>query len=86
MNTPVIPIVHLNGSSKDDLLEQYTHAMDMVATLIKALPECHARDYYPRGEDVVTQAREQRFRWILTLNNLHDELELIACAISDQHR
>jgi hypothetical protein len=55
------PMVHLNGSGKDSLQEQYQAINNACADLLGALRVAtpHGRDYYPLGADAYPAAREQ---------------------------
>lgn len=85
-NTLVIPTIHLNGTGKETLLREYVNAMNAVEAAIVALQEvtCHGRDYYPQGKEAITASMEQKQRQWLKLKEVHDELETIAIAISEQ--
>ena len=48
-----LPTVHLNGTSRDKLLEGEMKVYDALNQLSEALQECtfHSRDYYPQDDD-----------------------------------
>jgi len=61
--SPVLPFVHLNGTSRANLLEGYVAAQLALADAIAALQnvEFNGRDYYPHKEaGAFEQASEQR--------------------------
>ena len=47
------PMIHLNGTSKETLIEGYCEAGNAVMNALKAVSEnCpNARDYYPLGQE-----------------------------------
>jgi len=80
------PRIHLNGSSKQDLLETNCRARQALHEALAALAQAwpHARDYYPISDHAAFDAmREHRAR-VNTLGVVLTELEEIAQAISDQ--
>lgn len=80
----IAPIVHRNGTSKDDLLEQYMEAFSSLGTTIDLLVkiETHDRDYYVHPiERAGTIARARRSVWLRQLGNMCQELSSIAIAI-----
>jgi ketosteroid isomerase-like protein len=68
------PTVHMNGSGKKRLVEQYSNAMHALNNAIQALNEAypHGRDYYVQGDGVIDAAcREQdaRIKAVRTVRN-----------------
>jgi hypothetical protein len=53
-----IPTVHLNGTSRDELISQLRGAMEAVHAAEKALAQAgpHARDYYVVGPHAIQTA------------------------------
>ena len=81
-----MPIVNLNGATKESLVEARLTARVAVQEAMKALSECspNGRDYQtaPRGEYEIARNRYvERFAYLARLAN---ELEDEAIAISDQ--
>ncbi len=72
----VLPIVHLNGTSKQELLEQRETAYAAVQTALDALRGMspNGRDYYP-VPGRLELALEQHTRRMKTLTDLMKELE-----------
>ena len=60
----ILPTVHLNGTSLEDLLAQAREAQEAmraaVAAVAAAMP--HGRDYYLQGPDAGAQARAEHER------------------------
>ena len=94
MNTPkdapgkpvVSPLIHLNGTSKSSLLEDYDQAREMVRSAIEQVQEIefNARDYYPQGMEVWDQACAEMKDRLLSLQQVADELLAIMEAIDKQ--
>jgi len=82
----LIPTIHLNGSSGERLLEQYTAASDAVRKAIDALCDVdfNARDYYVQGSDVPQAAQREHLARIEALKKVRLELAAIVEGIQDQ--
>lgn len=81
-----IPVVHKNGTSGEELLEQKReamHALDEALVAVKAACP-HRRDYYPLDNGVWEAARNAHFRRLAMLTEMRDELLDEALAIQDQ--
>ena len=89
MNTiPVSPIVNMNGTSQEVLLEQVMAAKEAVAIAMKALAEAipHGRDYQTAPDGAYTVARGQHKVRYGKLVDVYEELEAIAVDIYEQRR
>lgn len=55
---PTLPTVHLNGSSRDSLLDDHLAAINALRVALKAVQEIapHGRDYYTQGPDALAKA------------------------------
>jgi len=62
MNNLVLPLIHSNGTSPDELYRDYRAAMDACRAAVKALEavEFNARDYYVIGPNAFASARNDR--------------------------
>jgi hypothetical protein len=62
MSDLTLPSIHLNGSGRRMLTEDYTTAYHALQAAIRAFQsvEFNARDYYGQGTDAYTRARYQR--------------------------
>lgn len=80
-----VPTIHLNGTTKEQLLEQIENAWAAVNAAIDALKQMapHGRDYYPQGPDAITRARDQHLARMRKLQDVCDDLETLAQAIQD---
>lgn len=60
--TLTLPSIHLNGTSREMLREDYMKAYDALIEFRDALQsiEFNARDYYVQGPDAFTRARAER--------------------------
>ena len=80
------PCIHLNGTNGQDLLNQYSAAMETLSDAMVALRQIdvNGRDYYTISSDAASIAmREHRAR-LSALNAVMQDLEKIATNISDQ--
>lgn len=77
------PTVHMNGTSRKELMAQYTGAMSAVRDAIEVLRQTvpNGRDYYPQGPDAILEASKAHRARVARLQATHDELEEIALAI-----
>jgi len=82
----VTPLVHLNGTGKDQLMEQYTEAGQAIFKAIQALHGAspNQRDYYPLGNDAWVLAKEQHQNRIDKLVDINADLMAIIDRIDEQ--
>lgn len=82
----VIPRVHLNGTSKGELLVQLIEAEDAVFAAIRALGLAtpHRRDYYVIDQDAITRARNAHRARTLKLEEVLCELQQIRAGVAAQ--
>jgi hypothetical protein len=80
-----MPLVNLNGSSPQDLLDQLTEACLAVSAAREAVANAapHGRDYQLNQGDYQL-AREQHEARLVALKAINDELEAIAENVADQ--
>lgn len=76
----ILPMVHLNGTSVEALLEQNVTAMqaleEAMLKLVGATP--NGRDYYPMGPGVICEVQDQHYDRLRRLKSVYDELKQIA--------
>ena len=79
------PTIHLNGTSKRELLEQQLTAMNAVSAARAALAAAapNGRDYYPQGNEAIQHALDEHATRLGYLETVFAELEAIAQHISD---
>lgn len=77
MSDLTLPSIHLNGSGRRMLTEDYTAAYHALQAAIRAFQsvEFNARDYYPQGADAFTRARHQRDAQLQHLSGVQHYLE-----------
>lgn len=81
MNSLIIPTVHLNGTGKEELINQLMEAGFAVRKASEALAKArpHGRDYYVQADpDALTKAIDQHDDRMRKLRQVYDELEHIA--------
>ena len=73
------PTVHMNGTSKQVLMDQLCNAIDAIHvagnTLAAAYP--NGRDYYPQGADAIHLAMNQHAARMAKLREVAEELREI---------
>lgn len=75
------PTVHLNGTSKQELIEQQRGVITALRGVLKALSAAdpNGRDYYPQGNSAIQQAiNEQNARAAVIQNLIHDHEAIVA--------
>jgi hypothetical protein len=80
----ILPIVHLNGTSANDLVDQRATAIDALHAAGDALAKMapNGRDYYP-VPGLMPQAVDQHERRMNSLKALIHEIEMEMLAVSD---
>lgn len=80
----MVPTIHLNGTSKERLLDALEEAYAAIHTAIEKLGETapNGRDYYPQGPDALFKAQEEHFARMQKLEDVRRELQELAEAIS----
>jgi hypothetical protein len=79
------PTIHLNGTGRQELLDQWRDAYNALHDARKALHNAspNARDYYPQGSDAIYRAQDEHSKRIETITSLMNECNHIAEAIQD---
>lgn len=76
-----IPTIHLNGSSRNTLIEQYKaeyKAVDTALEVLRSNRVLHARDYYVQKDQFAfAKAVEQHSNRIKALTSVRDDLYTI---------
>lgn len=75
--TTILPLIHLNGSGKQNLCSGYYKAYTAAHELMDAMAEIgfHARDYYPISSTAFYEAQTQRTKHMDNLRDLIQYLE-----------
>lgn len=82
---PMLPMVHLNGTSIGQLIEGYQQAALAVTSAVRALTESapNGRDYYPMGEQAMHRALTEYMSRLSRLVSVEKELTAIYAALVD---
>ena len=86
MPTPMIPLVHLNGTSGENLLRENRAAARAIETALEALIAGgpNARDYYVIDAHAFPQARDEHHARLTALHSIKMDLDIIGMKIADQ--
>ena len=82
------PTLHLNGTSKTDLRDEYADAYAAIDKAIGALAAAtlNVRDYYPQAEGAYYQARDERDAALDQLRRARTYAGEMLAGICDQQR
>jgi hypothetical protein len=74
-----IPVVHMNGTSRAELLDQARKAHEAAENLRAALRAMtpHGRDYYPKGNQLINTALDQHHNRLIRVEAIQEEIEKI---------
>ncbi len=77
------PLIHLNGTTADSLIEELNEAYIAIDAALDAMRKIgpNGRDYYPLGPEAMEAATTQHRSRAMRLQNVKDELEAIINAI-----
>lgn len=72
-----LPVIHLNGNSRETLLKDYFQAYKAAKAALVAFMDIdfHARDYYVISDEAYGKAKEERFQHAEHLRDLIAYLE-----------
>ncbi len=80
-----LPTIHLNGTSKQALLDQladaYSALDEALAKMGQACP--NGRDYYPQGPDAIGEALRQHERRLRVVRIIRDEYFALSAKVAD---
>ncbi len=81
-----IPTVHLNGTSRNSLVQQRIDLIDALENVEKAIALAwpHGRDYYPQGPDALFVAQRAWTKRMNVINTLREEITEESQRIFDQ--
>jgi hypothetical protein len=85
--TLYVPTVHLNGTSKEALIEQQTEIHNAAMILLKKLADAtpHDRDYYvQKNPKAGAEARKAHSEWMTIVRDIITQSEARAIAIQEQ--
>jgi hypothetical protein len=77
------PTVHLNGTSREELMNQLLEAIRAIDNARNALARArpHDRDYYPQGDRAIGEALLEHTARMRSLCQVAEQLEWIAMAV-----
>jgi len=83
---PIVPTIHLNGTSGQDLKTEYYAAFEAIEAAVEALAAAtlNARDYYVQSANAYYEAREQRAEAFDKLRQVQDYVEGMLVGIINQ--
>ena len=83
MQDTIIPIIHLNGTSKESLLDGYVEVYKALKFSVDKLYDAapNGRDYYIYGEGAFEKARKQHEDRVNKLKLVMNEIEYIINSI-----
>lgn len=75
-----LPTIHMNGTSRDQLIEGYIDAITAIEYAIDAVKYAapNGRDYYPQGPDAMAQAGDEHLLRLKALDKIAAELRALA--------
>lgn len=75
MSDLAIPTVHVNGTTRNRLVEQMESAVRALDEAIHRAREAepNGRDYYPQGDEAIRLAVDQHGRRLRVLHEIRDE-------------
>lgn len=81
-----VPTIHLNGTSKERLLDQLTDAGLALSRALDELSEAtpNGRDYYPQGATAFAEAMGEHKARVYKLREVYNELSALTEAIADK--
>lgn len=76
----MVPTVHSNGTSREELVRQLCDAGEAVATAVQAVYAAapHGRDYYMQGPEALKQANAEHIERLRKLEAVYAELTALA--------
>jgi hypothetical protein len=75
----LVPSIHLNGTSRDALIDGYVSAAQKIDDAMRALEDTqpNGRDYYPQGDGALMEAMTQHRDRVNRLKAVQNELVAI---------
>lgn len=76
----MLPVIHANGTSREDLIEAYVEALTAIDYTLDAIKYTvpNDRDYYPRGPDAARTAWREHIERVKRLQEIKNELHILA--------
>jgi hypothetical protein len=81
-----VPTIHMNGTSRNRLLDDICEATDALERAYQAIKRCapNGRDYYPQGPEALTTATNEHMDRLRKVEAVQSELNALAEAIAGQ--
>jgi len=81
-----IPVIHLNGTSKQELLRLYDDAFTKLESAYQALKQAapNGRDYYIISPRAISSAQSDHQNWLRMIDSVKGELEEMMKGIDAQ--
>jgi hypothetical protein len=81
-----IPTLHLNGTGRTTLRDEYAEAYDALLKAREAFASttCNGRDFYPQGPDAYYKARDERIAAFAGLEQTIKYVGEVLMGICDQ--
>jgi len=78
------PTIHMNGTSREALLEDFVKVIDALNVAMEALQKSgpNGRDYYPQGDGALRKAQNEHLARMKKLKEVQDEIQEIAESIA----
>lgn len=78
-----LPTIHMNGTSKERLIEALCNASEKLEDAFLALKETapNGRDYYPQGPEALARAIEEHSDRCRRLDEIKREIDSLTIAI-----
>lgn len=78
------PTIHMNGTSRDGLMEPLETASNALNDAYEALKQTapNGRDYYPQGPEALSKATADHMGRLARLDSIKQEIDDLAFAIS----
>lgn len=82
----MVPTIHLNGTSRESLIEATCNAADKLRDALDTLRQMgpNGRDYYPQGPDALHKAVDEHLARMGKVQAVLDELEAFVNAIPER--
>jgi hypothetical protein len=82
----IVPVVHLNGTSKQDLLKAMEGAYSALGDAYDKLREMapNARDYYVTGPDAYARAAKEHRHRMMRVDAIRTEIEALVGSVDDR--
>ena len=78
-----LPTVHINGTSKKELMAGYRAQLDALEKALDSMRwnSPNGRDYYPQGPDAINEAAKEHAARMQKVQSVYDEIHEMAMAL-----